>query len=46
MGTNGHLNLDTRGKSVDQKVIQMLIGQGVKLIGRAQQGLVNSWEDP
>ena len=24
----------------------MLIGQGVKLIGRAHQGLVNSWEDP
>jgi hypothetical protein len=46
MGTNGHLNLDTRGKSVDQKVIQMLIGQGVKLIGRAHQGLVSSWEDP
>jgi hypothetical protein len=27
-------------------VIQMLIGQGVKLIERAHQGLVSSWEDP
>jgi hypothetical protein len=24
----------------------MLIGQGVKLIERAHQGLVSSWEDP
>jgi hypothetical protein len=24
----------------------MLIGQGVKLIGRAHQGLVSFWEDP
>jgi hypothetical protein len=24
----------------------MQIGQGVKLIGRAHQGLVNFWEDP
>jgi hypothetical protein len=26
--------------------IQMLIGQGVKLIGRAHQGLVSFWGDP
>jgi hypothetical protein len=26
MGTNGHLDLDTRGKSVDQKVYQSMIG--------------------
>jgi hypothetical protein len=26
MGTNGHLDLDTRGKSVDQKVYQLMIG--------------------
>jgi hypothetical protein len=26
MGTNGHLNLDTGGKSVDQKVYQSMIG--------------------
>jgi hypothetical protein len=26
MGTNGHLDLDTGGKSVDQKVYQSLIG--------------------
>jgi hypothetical protein len=24
----------------------MLIGQGVRLIERAHQGLVSSWEDP
>jgi hypothetical protein len=27
-------------------VIPMLIGQGVKLIERAHQGLASSWEDP
>jgi hypothetical protein len=26
MGTNGHLDLDTRGKSVDQKVYRSMIG--------------------
>jgi hypothetical protein len=26
MGTNGHLDLDTRGKSVDQKVYRSIIG--------------------
>jgi hypothetical protein len=26
MGTNGHLDLDTGGKSVDQKVYQSMIG--------------------
>jgi hypothetical protein len=26
MGTNGHLNLDTGGKSVDQKVYRSMIG--------------------
>jgi hypothetical protein len=26
IGTNGHLNLDTRGKSVDQKVYRSMIG--------------------
>ena len=26
MGTNGHLDLDTGGKSVDQKVYQLMIG--------------------
>jgi hypothetical protein len=26
MGTNGHLDLNTRGKSVDQKVYQSMIG--------------------
>jgi hypothetical protein len=26
MGTNGHLDLDTRRKSVDQKVYQSMIG--------------------
>jgi hypothetical protein len=26
MGTNGHLNLDTGGKSVDQKVCRSMIG--------------------
>jgi hypothetical protein len=26
MGTNGHLGLDTGGKSVDQKVYQLMIG--------------------
>jgi hypothetical protein len=26
MGTNGHLDLDTRGKSVDQKVYRPMIG--------------------
>jgi hypothetical protein len=28
MGTNGHLNLDTRGNLVDQKVYQSMIGVG------------------
>jgi hypothetical protein len=26
MGTNGHLDLDTRGKSIDQKVYRSMIG--------------------
>jgi hypothetical protein len=26
MGTNGHLDLDTRGKSIDQKVYRLMIG--------------------
>jgi hypothetical protein len=26
MGTNGHLDLDTEGKSVDQKVYRSMIG--------------------
>jgi hypothetical protein len=26
MGTNGHLDLNTRGKSIDQKVYQSMIG--------------------
>jgi hypothetical protein len=26
MGTNGHLDLDTRGKSIDQKVYRTMIG--------------------
>jgi hypothetical protein len=26
MGTNGHLDLDTGGKSVDQKVYRLMIG--------------------
>jgi hypothetical protein len=31
MGTNGHLNLDTRGNSVDQKVYWYMIGSLIYL---------------
>jgi hypothetical protein len=36
MGTNGHLDLDTGGKSVDQKVYQSIIGSLLYLCASRQ----------
>ena len=48
MGTNGHLDLDTGGKSVDQKVYRSMIGSLLYLLASfmfLQRYLLLTWCD-